>query len=213
MNVEEHTQKYSYDDYQQILRDMNVLVKKYRNKCIRQSKRFKYPQNIINITMKICLGTTIGGGVMEIITKYEDENLVWVKYTRFVLELMILCLVATNDIFKFEKRRQEYVQAQTLLTSFQTIIHQQILVKRGYEGDRAEVIKQLNGTFEDIKSSNIIIQEFGIEESNSTSVSKEPSESDYDDARTEASVEEGKVGIPMNAHFSTLLLSDMMDRM
>lgn len=219
MNVDEHSQKYSYDDYQKILKEMSTAVKKYKNKCIEQSKSIKTIQNIIEIPIKIFLGTAIGGGVIELITKYADENLYWVKYLRFSLELMIACLIAIKDFKEYEKKRQKYLEAQSILSSFHSILHQQILIKKGYEGNRADILKQLTDTFENIKTSNIIIQEFGIEEFHSPAVSKDASEEpslealeagEYNDAVTEASDETKK---QVDRHFETLFLKDMMDRM
>lgn len=164
MDILEKNQRYTYEDYQKTLRELALVVKKYRNSCIKSAKQMRFWENLINIPIKIMLGTSIGGGAVELFNKNFMEDLQWINYTRISFEIFILILVTFRDIGNFEKKRSKYTESQTILTSFHNLIRQQLLIKRGYEGDREEIIKEFSETLDNIKSSNIIIQEFAVEE-------------------------------------------------
>lgn len=164
MDISEKKQRYTYEDYQKTLKELALVVKKYRNSCIKSAKQMKFWENLINIPVKILLGTSIGGGVVGLFNANFTQDLQWINYTRIGFEVVILILVTFKDIGNFEKKRSKYTESQTILTSFHNIIRQQMLIKRGYEGDREEIIKEFSETLDNIKSSNIIIQEFAVEE-------------------------------------------------
>jgi len=164
MDISEKNQRYTYEDYQKTLRELALIVKKYRNSCIKSAKQMRFWENLINIPVKILLGTSIGGGAVDLFNTNFTQDLQWINYTRIGFEVVILILVTFRDIGNFEKKRSKYTESQTILTSFHNLIRQQMLIKRGYEGDREEIIKEFSETLDNIKSSNIIIQEFAVEE-------------------------------------------------
>lgn len=149
------------------------VLKKYRNESIRCAQRNAFLQNVIDYPIKLILGTSISGGSLEMIGNLDDSQK-WVGYTRTALEVLVFILLTTKDFGKFEKKKQQYMQAQALLSSVYNIVKQQMKIKKGFEGDREEIIQEFTDTFENIKGTNLIIQEFGIHEdvSSDNTVSK-----------------------------------------
>jgi len=169
--ISERDQKFSYEDYQSILKEMAHNVKKYRDQSIKAAQRNAFWQNLIDYPIKLLLGTSLSGGGIEGLGNLDSDQK-WVSYTRTALEFIALVLLTTKDFGKFEKKKQKYVQAHTLLSSFLNIIKQQLKIRKGFEGDREEIVKELTDAFENIKGTNAIIQEFGIQEDSSGSGKK-----------------------------------------
>jgi len=161
--ISEGHQKYSYEDYIQILENLANVVRRYRNESIKSAQRNAFMQSVIDYPIKLILGTSISGGSLEMIGNL-DESQKWVGYTRTALEVLVFILLTTKDFGKFEKKKQQFMQAQSLLSSFFNIVKQQIKIKKGFEGDRGEIIQEFTDAFENIKGTNLIIQEFGIHE-------------------------------------------------
>ena len=137
-------------------------------------------------------------------------------------------MLSTKDFGQFEKKKQKYNQAAALLSSFHNIIQQQMKIKHGFEGNRDEIIKEFTETFEGIKGSNAIIQEFGIQEDIERAGSSKASPK-YVDAETIdgtdstdtadsdvelVEMEEGRrKSVRSNQRCNTALINDMMNRM
>lgn len=233
--LSEREQKYSYEDYQTILIQMSKIVRKFRDQSIVEAKRNAFWQNLVEYPIKLLLGTSLSGGAIEL---FGNTDQPWVSYVRTVLEFIAMILLTTKDFGKFEKKKQKYIQAQTLLSSFNNILKQQIKIKRGFEGDREDVIKEFTDSFENIKGSNVIVQEFGIVDDISSSqnieqlekMTDEPEKmtdayssdsSSLDDEVDLEALEEGVVKKPTLAQYksmrqakcSTALITDMLDRL
>lgn len=166
--ISEEDQKYSYEDYQNILKELAGIVKKYRNESIKAAQKNAFWQSLVDYPIKLLLGTSLSGGGIEGFGNLDPDTK-WVSYTRTALEFAALILTTTKDFGKFEKKKQKYIQAQSLLSTFHNIVKQQLKIRQGFEGDREEIIKELTEGFENLKGSNIIIQELGIYEDMSQS--------------------------------------------
>lgn len=231
-SISESRQKYTYEDYYNMLKNMSIIVRKYRNESIKNARRNSVWQGIIDYPIKLLLGTSISGGGLEALGNL-DQSQKWVGYTRTGLEIFVFILLSTKDFGQFEKKKQKYNQAAALLSSFHNIIQQQMKVKHGFEGNRDEIIKEFTETFEGIKGSNAIIQEFGIQEdierANSSTYKKSVTFVDAetidgtDSADTDAEttdvelveMEEGrrKSVSSKTQRCNTALINDMMNRM
>jgi len=226
-SISESKQKYTYEDYYNMLKNMSTVVRVYRNECIKNARRNSVWQGIIDYPIKLLLGTSISGGGLEALGNL-DQSQKWVGYTRTGLEIFVFVLLSTKDFGQFEKKKQKYNQAAALLSSFHNIIQQQMKIKHGFEGNRDEIIKEFTETFEGIKGSNAIIQEFGIQEDIERAGSSKASPK-YVDAETIdgtdstdtadsdvelVEMEEGRrKSVRSNQRCNTALINDMMNRM
>lgn len=221
-HITEVNQKYTYEDYYTMLNHISFIVREYRNDSVKRAKRNYFWKSVIDYPIKLLLGTSISGGGLELLGNLNsDQN--WIGYTRTILEVVVFILLSTKDFGNFEKKMQKYYQAASLLSSFYNIIRQQMKVKRGYEGDRDEIIKEFTETFEGIKGSNAIIQELGVNEDVSRSNSSKNvsytdvnSDTSSDPDKELENMEEGNRTINNSTirspRCNTALINDMMNR-
>ena len=130
--ISERDQKYSFEDYQSILKEMAKVVKKYRDQSIKAAKRSAFWQRLIEYPIKLLLGTSLSGGGIELFGNLDSDQK-WISYLRTCLEFLAMVLLTTKDFGQFEKKKQKFIQAQTLLSSFHNII-KHILVFYQYQG-------------------------------------------------------------------------------
>lgn len=157
--ISETKQKYTYENYRRILKRMMEIVVRYRNNSVDSARRNRLFNNIIGYPVKLLLGTSLSGGAIEALGNL-DENQNWVSYLRSALEFTSLVLLTTQDFGKFEKKEEKFMHLSSTLGSFINILQRQMNLKKGYEGDREDVLLELETTFEGIKNSNAIIRTF-----------------------------------------------------
>lgn len=161
--ISEGHQKYSYEDYYEILRKISHTIRSYKAQASKRARVNAIWDGIISYPIKLLLGSSVSGGAIDAIGNLRSDQK-WVSYMRTVFEVLAIILLTTKDFGQFEKQKQKYNQAAALLSSFNIILTNQMRIKRGYEGNREDIIKEITETFEGIKNSNKIIQDIEMME-------------------------------------------------
>lgn len=131
----------------------DLLKKAHTNHIL--SICFSYP-------IKILLGSTVSGGVVQMVTNPSAEqplfSVTTLNIIRVVLELIVLFLVVTKDFFQFETQIEKYYTAAAAIETFYKTVKYQSFHMKGTEGDRLETLLSFKNLYDEIVSNNKIIQ-------------------------------------------------------
>lgn len=148
-------QKITWQVYKAELDSICNKTKHIKMVLLKKARIFRILSVLINYPVKLILGTTVGGGAIELFNKNE---IVWIGYLRIALEIMALILVITRDFFVFETQIEKFYAAAAAVDTFYKSVKYESFLQQGSENDRLETLQMYQKLYEEMIANNKIIQ-------------------------------------------------------
>jgi hypothetical protein len=148
-------QKISYEIYKAELDSICTKTKVIKTTLLKKARAYTILAVLINYPVKIILGTTVGGGAVQLL---DENGRPWITILNTVIQVIALILVITRDFFEFETRIEKCYAAAAAIQSFYMNVKYESFLEKGKENDRFETLLMYNKIYEEIVSNNKIIQ-------------------------------------------------------
>lgn len=155
-------QKITWALYKSELDSICQKTKTIKNTLLQKAKRTNIFSILINYPVKIILGSSVSGGIIQLIDESQNNScntsVNWITVLRTVCEIVAMILILTDDFFKFDTLIEKYYSAASAIDTFYRSVKYQSYHMKGTEGDRLEILLSFQNLYDDIVSSNKVIQ-------------------------------------------------------
>lgn len=150
-------QKITWKVYKSELDSICNKTKQIKTILLRKAKIYTVLSVLINYPVKLILGTTVGGGAVQLLNDQTDGR-EWIGILRIIFEIMALVLVITRDFFVFETQIEKFYAAAAAVDTFYKSVKYESFLQQGSENDRLETLLMYQKLYEEMVSNNKIIQ-------------------------------------------------------
>lgn len=161
-NHNDTRQKITWAIYKSELDSICQKTRNIKNTLLQKAKQTNIFAILINYPVKIILGSSVSGGIIQLIDESQNNtcnnNINWITVLRTVCEIVAMILILTDDFFKFDTLVEKYYSASAAVDTFYRSVKYTSYHMKGTEGDRLEILLSFQNLYDDIITSNKIIQ-------------------------------------------------------